>query len=71
MLHAHLIGRKIRMRHLRDGKELPLLFEDNGYDVNYQISRKPSVDTLILPGDEWITECVFDSSDRDKATYGG
>ena len=39
ILHSHLFGQKIRLRHIRNGKELPTILEDNHYDFNFQASR--------------------------------
>ena len=73
LLHSHLAGRKIRTRHIRDGKELPVLFEDNHYDFDYQLYRNPlpGTDLKIMPGDEIFTECDFETSDRNVPTFGG
>jgi hypothetical protein len=30
------LGAAIRVRHIRNGTELPPLFQDNSYDFNYQ-----------------------------------
>jgi len=38
VLHSHLAGREMRLRHLRGGRELPLILEDNNYDFNFQAS---------------------------------
>ena len=50
VLHSHLAGREMRLRHVRDGRELPLILEDSNYDFNYQASssswsshRNPSI----------------------------
>nr|XP_039269147.1 DBH-like monooxygenase protein 1 homolog [Styela clava] len=36
VLHSHEAGRKMRLRHLRNGTELPYLASDENYDFNYQ-----------------------------------
>eukprot|EP00092_Neocalanus_flemingeri_P030377 GFUD01032975.1.p1 GENE.GFUD01032975.1~~GFUD01032975.1.p1 ORF type:complete len:629 (-),score=109.11 GFUD01032975.1:31-1875(-) len=67
----HLAGRKIRVRHVRDGKELPILIEENNF--NFQDSKLPASgsEVLVLPGDTLLTECEYDTSDRMSPTYGG
>ena len=40
MLHSHLAGVGIRVRHIRNGNELPLIDEDNNYDFNFQEFRR-------------------------------
>lgn len=71
MLHSHLAGRKLKLRHIRGGRELPPLAEDEHYDFNYQQSRALSQDTTILPGDGLITECTYSTEGRNRPTLGG
>ncbi|BFZ05906.1 hypothetical protein BsWGS_08945 [Bradybaena similaris] len=70
-LHAHLLGKKIRARHFRNGVELPPLSEDNNYDFDFQQTRDVSPEVTIRKGDSVINECEYDSSARSDATYGG
>lgn len=71
VLHSHLAGRKMRLRHIRDGIELPVILEDNHYDFNFQASRVPKSDTIVYPGDHLILECDYETSSRDQPTFGG
>ncbi|ROT77266.1 putative MOXD1-like 1 [Penaeus vannamei] len=71
VLHAHLLGREIHLRHLRDGQELPPVFADNNYDFNYQQARVLQDEMPILPGDSFITECRYDSRKISRPTFGG
>lgn len=71
MLHSHLAGRKLKLRHVRAGKELPPLAQDDHYDFNYQQSRALSQDVIILPGDALVTECTYSTLNRNKPTLGG
>jgi len=71
VLHSHLAGRKMRLRHLRNGKELPVILEDKHYDFNYQASRVPAQETVVLPGDELLVECIYNTSMRERPTFGG
>ncbi|CAH0564397.1 unnamed protein product [Brassicogethes aeneus] len=71
MLHSHLAGRKLKLRHIRGGRELPPLAQDEHYDFNYQQSRTLSQDTTILPGDGLITECTYSTLGRSRPTLGG
>lgn len=61
LVHAHLSGRKIRLRHFRKGKELPRVAEDNNYDFNYQQSRPLKKEVKILPGDDFMVECEYNT----------
>ena len=90
LLHAHLAGRRIKLRHFRNGTELPViaevfysvwnsqhqqcgfclnscvsLLQDKAYDFNYQQSRYLKKEITVLPGDDLLTECEFDTTDRD------
>ncbi len=47
LAHTHKLGRSIRLRHLRNGQELPTPFQDRFYDPNYQTMR--NVDISIMP----------------------
>ena len=38
--HSHLIGRKIRLKHIRNGTELPSEIADETYDFNYQVRKE-------------------------------
>ena len=50
MLHAHLAGRGVRVRHIRDGVELPPLAEDHTYDFDFQEFRAPpGGETVVKP----------------------
>ena len=66
VLHSHLAGRKMRLRHLRGGRELPPILSDESYDFNFQRSRAPSPqsEAVVLPGDELLLECEYDTSAR-------
>jgi len=39
MLHTHLIGSALRVRHFRGDEELLLLAKDEHYDFNFQETR--------------------------------
>ncbi|CAL8126013.1 unnamed protein product [Orchesella dallaii] len=71
MVHMHLVGDKIRMRHLRNGVELPIIAEDNYYDFNYQQSRTLKNEIVVLPGDELLSECEYKTTDSPKYIVGG
>jgi len=73
VLHSHLAARKMRIRQFRNGKELPIVMEDNHYDFNFQSSRQPRTQNggRVLPGDELFVECDYETKDRAKPTFGG
>nr|CAD7415206.1 unnamed protein product [Timema cristinae] len=71
LLHSHLAGRKMKLRHIRDKQELSLIAKDDNYDFNYQQSRTLQTEVLVLPGDELITECAYQTLNRTDPTLGG
>lgn len=71
LLHSHVIGKKITLRHFRGDEELPPLARDLNYDFNYQEFRISVKERILLPNDHLILECIYDSSRRTKPTFGG
>ncbi|XP_049510342.1 DBH-like monooxygenase protein 1 [Panthera uncia] len=71
LLHAHLAGRGIRLRHFRKGEELRLLAYDDDFDFNFQEFQYLKEEQTILPGDNLITECRYNTKDRARMTWGG
>lgn len=45
-------GRRMRLRHYRDGKELPWLSSDDNYNFDYQQNRPILEEIKIFPGDQ-------------------
>ncbi|GAU95204.1 hypothetical protein RvY_06862 [Ramazzottius varieornatus] len=70
-LHTHTIGQRIYLRHIRGGKELPPLAKDETYDFDYQESQTINPPKVILPGDELIQHCHYNSMSRRNVTFGG
>ncbi|CAL1540453.1 unnamed protein product [Lymnaea stagnalis] len=71
LLHSHLLARKMRTRHIRNGVELAPILEDNTYDFNYQQTRILKREIAVKKGDFLVTECDYDSRQRTRVTYGG
>ncbi|XP_012543741.1 MOXD1 homolog 1 [Monomorium pharaonis] len=71
VLHSHLAGRRLTLKHIRRGKELPRIVQDNHFDFDYQQSHTLEKEVKILPGDELIAECIYGTLDRKKPTLGG
>lgn len=59
-LHSHVAGRKMKLRHVRDGMELERIVEDDTYDYNFQQVRQLENETTVLPGDYLITDCAYE-----------
>eukprot|EP01083_Nonionella_stella_P293873 999310_1 len=77
-LHEHTIGVAVKLRHIRDNKELKTFLQNDNYDFNYQQWTQFSEETKIYPGDEFICECTYDTQvtqqfgkPRQYPTYGG
>ncbi|GLI64570.1 hypothetical protein VaNZ11_007891 [Volvox africanus] len=70
--HMHTLGRSIRTQWFRNGQELQVLGERRAFSFNYQgpvyvdVSRN-----LLMPGDELITTCTWDSRSRTNITRFG
>lgn len=71
VLHSHLAGRRLSLKHIRQGKELPRIVQDNEFDFNYQQSHTLENEVKVLPGDELVAECVYGTLDRAYPTLGG
>ena len=71
VLHSHLAGRKMSLKHIRQGKELPNIVRENHFDFDYQQSHTLDGEVRIMPGDELVTECVYGTEDRTTPTLGG
>ncbi|XP_018370412.1 PREDICTED: MOXD1 homolog 1 [Trachymyrmex cornetzi] len=71
VLHSHLAGRRLGLKHIRKGKELPRIVQDNHYDFDYQQSYTLEKEVKVLPGDELAAECIYGTLDREKPTFGG
>ncbi|CAL4103861.1 unnamed protein product [Meganyctiphanes norvegica] len=71
-LHStHGLGRKIRVRHLRNGQELKPISQDSNHNPNYTEFRTFHHTRQILPGDHLITECQYNSMEKREITLGG
>uniref|UniRef100_S4RP54 Monooxygenase, DBH-like 1 n=1 Tax=Petromyzon marinus TaxID=7757 RepID=S4RP54_PETMA len=71
LLHAHLAGRELLVRHWRGDRELPLLARDSEYDFNFQELHMLPSERLLLPGDHLTTECVYNTEGRVNMTWWG
>jgi len=52
ILHSHLSGRKLKLRHFRDGVELPWIAYDDTFDFNHQLNKHLEKPVQVLPGDQ-------------------
>ena len=68
-LHAHRIGKALWTEQRRDGEVIGELGRNVPFDFGIQYVEP--LDAVVEPGDELVTHCVYDSSDRDAPTLGG
>ena len=71
LLHSHVVGRAVKLRHVRAGKELPVVMQDQSYDFDYQSVRLMPAPVTIMPGDELIMECDYSTKEKGEVTLGG
>ncbi|KAL7988509.1 hypothetical protein Chor_007428 [Crotalus horridus] len=71
LLHTHLAGRGLRGVQYRNGKQLRVLCEDNKYDFNLQETRDLKKTIIFKPGDEFLVECNYQTTDRTDTVFGG
>ncbi|XP_072355246.1 DBH-like monooxygenase protein 1 homolog isoform X2 [Scyliorhinus torazame] len=71
LLHSHLAGRALRIRHFRNDVEQPLLAHDDEFDFNFQEFRYLKEERVLLPGDSLVTECQYNTTFRSNMTWGG
>ncbi|XP_011297575.1 MOXD1 homolog 2 [Fopius arisanus] len=71
IMHTHQLGRKVRLRQIRAGEELPPIASDTNYDPNYQEYRRLQRPAKVYPGDHLVAECTYSSESRQTITLGG
>ncbi|XP_065886142.1 DBH-like monooxygenase protein 1 homolog [Dysidea avara] len=70
LFHTHVIGVYLKLRHIRNGKELPPIDANLHHDSAFQQHTAIPL-VKVLPGDELILECGYNSSNRGFTTFGG
>lgn len=51
LLHAHNAGRRLRVQHFRDNREIPWISNDDNYQFSFQPVRMFRNEATIMPGD--------------------
>jgi hypothetical protein len=64
-LHSHKRGVSMKLRHIRDGVELEPLGYNEHYDFNFQQITMFPEEVTLLPGDQLVLECTYDTTDED------
>jgi hypothetical protein len=70
-LHAHQRGRRIWTNHVRNGTVIGTMGNNQAYDFNMQkiVALTPAV--TMLPGDQFVTYCTYDTSrDTQRVLFG-
>ncbi|KAG5679456.1 hypothetical protein PVAND_009021 [Polypedilum vanderplanki] len=70
-IHTHTSGKNVKLSHIRDGKEMNRIVEDNYYSHSYQEVRQLANETKVLPGDYLILECAYNTQNTNKVTLAG
>ncbi|OCT57428.1 hypothetical protein XELAEV_18003496mg [Xenopus laevis] len=71
LLHSHLAGKAIWARHYRKGEELKPLAYDTEFDFNFQEYKYLEEERTIVPGDNIVTQCQYNTKGRTTMTWGG
>lgn len=70
-MQTHEMGKTIKVRHVRNGKEFHSIAQDHNLDSEYLEYRIINKGIKVLPGDDLMVECSYDSYDKSKLTLGG
>ncbi|XP_064458103.1 dopamine beta-hydroxylase-like isoform X2 [Ornithodoros turicata] len=70
-LHTHLTGRRIWVKHVREGAELPEVARDDHFSTHFQEIRLLKNRVQVLPGDALYITCSYETMDRENVTLGG
>ncbi|KAM7395407.1 hypothetical protein PAMA_006932 [Pampus argenteus] len=71
MMHTHMVGRKVRVGHFRNGKQIGFIGLDENY--NFEMQETVSLGNIktIKPGDDLVVECTYNTSNRTGFTKMG
>jgi len=68
--HMHGVGHRAKISLIRDGVE-HTIFQDSAYEYDFQYFHRIDPPLEILPGDQFYTECLYDTSKSEDWVYGG
>ncbi|CAF1307283.1 unnamed protein product [Rotaria sordida] len=69
--HAHLQGRSIWTKLIRNGMPTDYLFNAQSFDFNYQFGNTLPKPIQLYPGDAFYTRCVYNTMNKNIITLGG
>ncbi|NXA34878.1 DOPO hydroxylase, partial [Eudromia elegans] len=70
-LHTHLAGTSVVTVLAREGRARRVVNADRHYSPHFQEIRMLKELVPVMPGDELITTCTYNTQDRSQATVGG
>ncbi|ODM96787.1 hypothetical protein Ocin01_09894 [Orchesella cincta] len=70
-LHSHWIGRRAQLRHIRNGRELSPIVVENHLNSNFQDYWLLPREVKIIPGDQLILQCTYETTKNDTVIFGG
>jgi hypothetical protein len=70
-MQTHEMGKSIKVGLVRNGAELPPIAQDNNLDSEYLEYRVLDESVKVMPGDDLMVECAFNSYEKTKLTLGG
>jgi hypothetical protein len=70
-MQTHEMGKSIKVRLVRNGTELHPIAQDHNLDSEYLEYRMAGKGVRVMPGDDLMVECAYDSYDKSKLTLGG
>ena len=70
-MQTHEMGRSIKVGLVRNGAELHPIAQDHNLDSEYLEYRVLGKAVKVMPGDDLIVECAYNSYEKTKLTLGG
>uniref|UniRef100_A0A2C9K6P8 DOMON domain-containing protein n=1 Tax=Biomphalaria glabrata TaxID=6526 RepID=A0A2C9K6P8_BIOGL len=69
--HMHLLGSSMRIELLRKGVVITNLTNEEDFDYNTPFTQDYEVPVKVLPGDEIVTRCVYNTESSNDYVYYG
>jgi dopamine beta-monooxygenase len=70
-LHTHLTGRRVWTSLIRHNEIVDIVNSDNHFDQMFQEIRLLPKPIQVRPGDALLTQCIYETMDRNSTTFGG
>jgi Copper type II ascorbate-dependent monooxygenase, C-terminal domain len=68
---THSAGTKIKLSVVRNEEELEPIVDDSNLNSNYLETRLLMSSRKLLPGDQMMVECTYNTFKRERFTLGG